>query len=977
MRCMKKLISVLLSTVLAFSPGLAHAWGDEISYGSAEYQSDGITVNYICRGISSYEDGQGIIVTAVEGADETILQVVGIEEEKVLHVFSPGVTGTMWYGCAAEDGTVYCCIGRNLVIYNPATKTAKNAGYAPTTWSGNSNGIIAASDGAVYGVTSNYGNVYQYKDEKISTLYSVPNVNAMGGIAEVDGAIYFGGAYTGTDGAGTSVCRMNLSDRSVSTISNPLSENIRAVGQMYACGDYLIVQLTGYSGTKHAYFYHPKTNTWLSGKTIDFQANGMTDECGGKLFYLNGGKYYGIDTKTLEITSYPKLGGSYQRGNGLPIRYSGFLGECFVNVQYNGNLYVLSPEEQKEKHLNVSLAEAKMHRRISKTGQDGRVYVTGFMGSSGIAYDPETGEKEPFYMAQGEGAVSTADKMYIGCYTGAEIYELDMSKPYSTAKNGGNPKLIFDIGQDQDRPFGMDVAGNKLLVGTLPKAGTLGGALSVIDLTTKNGTTYRNLVQDQAILTVTHQDNTVFCGTTVCGGSASTPTTTTAHVFSFNLKNRKIIRDVEISIPGVDIPIGAVHGLKISPYDGKLYGSAAGVDFVMNPDTLEIERYHLTGEGFEEGKKVSSLQLWHEYAMEFYNGYLFRTNQILDPETLEALATAPLDGQFAGIIDGAAYFVTANTDIYKIPIEENKILGKRWTFDSGAALPEDFTKKNKDVPRVERTGASGNADDKAFGFLIGIGNGYGSTELTCYTNGYDILKEEIGENYWNDTTICMNVDFQVQNIDLHAHLLCPTFGAPTKSGFYGGLNGEQYAAPVSIREGTVYAGGQAIGSYQANEWHNVGAVYRVSPEQGVSFDVWYDGKRVAENLTVTSDVAKLGISCFSIPAGANSPKDGAPRFDTRGEYLYLDNLYIGHNTDNVTGDASYTREQDGTLRLNGGAYGGKVQLIFPDYENGRLSSVSSAFWELNPRETSNISFPEDFSCLVWKNYQTMQPVNKR
>ena len=93
--------------------------------------------------------------------------------------------------------------------------------------------------------------------------------------------------------------------------------------------------------------------------------------------------------------------------------------------------------------------------------------------------------------------------------------------------------------------------------------------------------------------------------------------------------------------------------------------------------------------------------------------------------------------------------------------------------------------------------------------------------------------------------------------------------------------------------------------------------------------------------------------------------------------MYLDNLYIGHNTDNVMGDASYTREQDGTLRLNGGAYGGSVQLIFPDYENGRLSSVSSALWELNPRETEEISFPEDFSCLVWKNYQTMQPVNTR
>ena len=167
---MKKTI---IYAILAFclTSVTAYAFTEPISFGGAAYESDGITVNYICRGISSIEDGNPIIVTAVAGNSETIIQIVDINAEKLLRTFHTGISGTMWYGCADSDGNVYCCVGRNLLVYSPDDKTIVNAGYVPTTWSGASNGIAAAEDNTVYGVTSAYGYVYSYKTVSYTHLY--------------------------------------------------------------------------------------------------------------------------------------------------------------------------------------------------------------------------------------------------------------------------------------------------------------------------------------------------------------------------------------------------------------------------------------------------------------------------------------------------------------------------------------------------------------------------------------------------------------------------------------------------------------------------------------------------------------------------------------------------------------------------------------------------------------------------------------
>ena len=82
--------------------------------------------------------------------------------------------------------------------------------------------------------------------------------------------------------------------------------------------------------------------------------------------------------------------------------------------------------------------------------------------------------------------VEKTNKIYAGNYPGGFIYAYDPTKPYSTAigpkGSGANPYTLGNMGENQDRPFTMKVVGDYVVIGTLPKAGTVDGALSLMNI---------------------------------------------------------------------------------------------------------------------------------------------------------------------------------------------------------------------------------------------------------------------------------------------------------------------------------------------------------------------------------------------------------------------------------------------------------------------------------------------------------------
>src|SRR5690606_19046910 len=113
------------------------------------------------------------------------------------------------------------------------------------------------------------------------------------------------------------------------------------------------------------------------------------------------------------------------------------------------------------------------------------------------------------WSAQVEGMTSHGTDLMLGVYPGAKIYRYDTTQEWQAGTNPGTPVAI---GNSQDRPVALTPAGDLTAIGSVPDYGHLGGALTLLDRTTGETTSYRNVVQDQSIVTLLHRDGKIYGG---------------------------------------------------------------------------------------------------------------------------------------------------------------------------------------------------------------------------------------------------------------------------------------------------------------------------------------------------------------------------------------------------------------------------------------------------------------------------------
>ena len=703
MQIRKKMAGIVLLFVVILPFSAADAKASGVGYGDSKSYGVMLSAAYIERSLTTVEDGKPVAVVAVSTSEDTIVQVVDLNNSKLLRAIhletGGGSTGYLYYGTVADNGVVYMGIGPHLVSYDPQTHAAKILAKGPTTKSGNLQGLCyAAESNCIYGASGNYARIYKYDitNQTMSTIATLSDCTTTSDAEVMDGYIYAVGKASDAT-TGTQIWKISITNPTgdVTKLSLPAGVDVMTAGTyLHAGGKYLICRMTSSAGT-YAYAYDTVKNQWTDTK-FAFDTSGMTDmDSENRFWYLNGGCFHSIDMDDLTITDYPKFKYStHLRGNGKFVRLDDqttYPGESFVTAQYNGSLWIFNPTKQSSTKLEVTLQGGALEHRVSRIADDGRIYVYGFKASKGAALNPVTGAVEYFSCGQGEGITSAGDKVYIGYYANAYVMELDATKPFSQSSSDRKNLLKLEA-YDQDRPFGMDVAGDYLLIGTLPKAGVLGGALTVMDRNTYTYTVYDDAVlgiDNQAILTVTHKGNMVYFGTTISGGGSTTPATNVAQVVAFDLESRRVVKKTELVIPNLNVNIGAVKGLCIGP-DGNLYGSAKSIDFVMNPDTLELKQYHVYGDSFDVNNGYGT-QIWHETHMQFdaESGYLFRGGAIVDPITLEIIAEAPGLGQFAGIDEDYAYFVSDTTEVFAVELIRDSLV--QLTDESGESITDGIS----------------------------------------------------------------------------------------------------------------------------------------------------------------------------------------------------------------------------------------------------------------------------------------------
>lgn len=271
-----------------------------------------------------------------------------------------------------------------------------------------------------------------------------------------------------------------------------------------------------------------------------------------------------------------------------------------MNSDFVENVYLLNPQDKTVQTVPVTGLEpdGPTIQRM-EVADDGMLYIGGYQyGISG--YDTNKGEFtfniQNFH--QPEGFVMMNGKAYYGTYTGAVIYRYDPSQPIDYKRDlspQGNPCMVADIGESQDRPFVMETAWeNTILIGTIPDYGELGGAITVYN-EDENGKpdfkTYRNIVPNHAIGGLAYKDGKIYVGTTVSGGIGIEPVESQAKLLILDAQTMKIEKEVIPNIPGIGTSTAIIGQMSFGP-DGLLWACSdkQGTVFGVDPETLEVKK---------------------------------------------------------------------------------------------------------------------------------------------------------------------------------------------------------------------------------------------------------------------------------------------------------------------------------------------------------------------------------------------------
>jgi hypothetical protein len=182
---------------------------------------------------------------------------------------------------------------------------------------------------------------------------------------------------------------------------------------------------------------------------------------------------------------------------------------------------------------------------------------------------------------QTEGMTVNGKNIYFGIYPKAILYVYNTEKPWDLKAK--NPRLIKKI-EGQDRPFATLSLpeSDKILFGTVPDYGKLGGTLVEYDLKTDSVTVFDNIINKQSVVSLVHAGSYVLAGTSISGGLGIQPSEPEAKLFGWDPEKRTILFE-SVPVPGAM----GITGLTRTN-DGNIWGMAEGTLFVFDPVKKEV-----------------------------------------------------------------------------------------------------------------------------------------------------------------------------------------------------------------------------------------------------------------------------------------------------------------------------------------------------------------------------------------------------
>jgi len=542
------------------------------------------------------KNGNDVMFTVVQG-DPGKFAIVDVNSGDVLGEYplvaldgSP-VTAA-WAIAVATDGKVYVGSTPNgtLFQYNPETEAMRTLGKPVSgdtvIWT-----LEPGKDGKIYGGTGYSQSIFEYDpaDDEMKTLTSFKQGSTDRHVRSLAYDSKHDVLYAGLADI-AKLYRYDIVTGEAAEVPIPGSAGKTSVYDLEFAGGKLFVRVD--SGPQ-MFVYEPAADEWVVQGNSQYNARGFSPlSPDNRVFYtvptvneqgLTEIKLveYDIETDIFSPIDVNVKGVAVSYGY-VELDDPDFPGVSLVGLAGNSGMhfyYNLDTGRVKTMMLPLPPQFAEIHN-IGKS-LDGKILTAGFISGGGLGiYSPSKNETELMpSMGQIEGYTSLNGKMYFGVYPGATLFEYDPRQEWNRTDSSrpNNPLRLFQLGFDQDRPIsmiGVEETG-KLYIGTFPKAGKVGGALSIFDPATRKIEVKQNIVQDHSINTMLHKDGKLFIGTGAMDGTSG----------------KLVIYDIATdTIEFETVPVSGKKALSsfIWGPDGQIWGMALGALFIFDPETRTV-----------------------------------------------------------------------------------------------------------------------------------------------------------------------------------------------------------------------------------------------------------------------------------------------------------------------------------------------------------------------------------------------------
>jgi len=612
------------------------------------------------------EDGRPVLLAIAGTSGVPTLNVVDVRDNRLLRAFplAKGAGGS-WGGTVLPDGTAYLITYQRLIRYDPRKKRAEDLGIPiageTAFWS-----LAHDEQGHIYGGSYPNGKVFRFdpKTGRFSVLAEVgqPYVRST---AYHDGTLYAGtsptpsGKIHAIDVRTGARRELPLPDMAAGLPNQVYGLDVRA-------GRCLFAFLTFPDKSSTLRVYDLRERRWWPEEFPGYGEHYVGPERDGPerdgperdgperdgvVLLRWKGYWHELDLATRKARRLPRPAGVTYRGGGWADLGGG--APSLVSVTFEGAVVVTDPATGAPRTLPPVMQSEPAGIQALAVSPDGRrVYVSGYLASRAAMVDTATGAATLFPMGQAEGIVAHGNRVWWGVYPGAHLHEMDAAAPLAAKRN---PREVYHVPEEQDRPFGVAASDRWAVFGTVPVGGRLGGSLTVLDRRTGAWTSRRNIVPDQSLVALALRGDVVYGTTSVHGGlGGGEPRATAARVFAWDLRTGRKIAETALTPAGGGRPARFIGGVAVGP-DGRVWAAAAGSLFALDPETLAVtDRRALLPRPVDEGR-------WRPPFVGFGPDGLLYTNvgneiRVADPATGEVRALGIRADLMALGPDGWVYY---------------------------------------------------------------------------------------------------------------------------------------------------------------------------------------------------------------------------------------------------------------------------------------------------------------------------------